>query len=101
MGACEKIWTDDKKKVPRDTIMTVTFSNKWGMEKKVFAAHHTYTIALAQFIVIMVLLCLIRPKFILTQQSALHVAHVSLGRAIATSALITALTYFYPFVASL
>lgn len=81
--------------------MAAEFSSKWGMKKRTCAVHNAYTIAAAQFIVTMLLLCIVCPKFVLKADSHIHVGRVCFARVIATTVLITGLTYFYPMVKSM
>ncbi len=76
--------------------MNEDFSSKWGLQKSTLSSHNIYGLVAAQIVVIAVILCLIRPKFILYCKSRMHVGNVSLCRVLATSILIAGLTYFYP-----
>lgn len=84
--------------------MTTQFSSKWGVvqddlvtPKPVMAPE---TIAVFQFVAIVLVLVLIRPSPVLVRTSRLAVPRLCVVRVIVVAASAVALTYFYPAIAN-
>lgn len=72
------------------------FSTKWGLQKEELCSRQLQTIVSLQFVVTLVLLVLIRPKFLLSHDTPLHVPRLSLPKATVVAAAVVTLTYGYP-----
>lgn len=81
----------------------VGFSQKWGIAPEEVATsldtpsqRSMWTVVLGQFVVLVLVLCIVRPSFALDVDSALKIPEVSAIRVVVVAALVVALTYFYP-----
>ena len=78
------------------------FSKKWGIvpehihEKQ----QSMWILVIGQLVVVMLILCIVRPSFVLESDSSLKVPEVSLTRVLVVSILVVIITYFYPFIAA-
>ena len=72
------------------------FSSKWGVREEDLNTHTTYVIIMTHFVVIAAVLCLLRPKFVLSKSSTLRVPEISVLRVVCVAAMVAGLTYLYP-----
>lgn len=78
------------------------FSKKWGIvpERIHEKQQSMWMLVIGQLVVVMLVLCIVRPSFVLESDSLLKVPEVSLTRVLVVSILVVILTYFYPFIAA-
>ena len=84
--------------------MTTQFSSKWGVVQDDLVtpkpAIAPESIAVFQFVGIVLVLALIRPSPVMVRTSRLAVPRLCIVRVVVLAALIVALTYFYPAIVS-
>lgn len=76
------------------------FSSKWGVRHEELATQKTQITACVFFAVVVLVLCLIRPKIVLVRDSSLRIAHLSYLRVVVLATCVVGLTYFYPALVS-
>ena len=77
--------------------MEENFCTKWGLPKEELKTYELPTIATAHFVIVFVLLCLARPKFLQIRRHDMKTPEWSMLRTALVTAVVVGITYAYPY----